>query len=48
VDDYSNRVIDSFPTYACNLGYDMCADARDDLNSRIGYDRYFCSERYDL
>jgi len=46
VDDSYNYVVDTFSYYACNLGYDMCAEARDDLNASVGYYRYFCSERY--
>ena len=46
VDLRSNEVVESFSNYACNTGYDLCADLRDSMNEQVGDGRYFCSERY--
>lgn len=47
VDSYSNSVERTFYSYTCSMGYDMCADLRDDLNEYQWDNRYFCAERYE-
>ncbi|EQC47704.1 hypothetical protein M900_A0252 [Bacteriovorax sp. Seq25_V] len=47
VDSYTNRVERTFYSYSCAMGYDMCADVRDDLNDYEWDNRYFCAEKYD-
>ncbi len=47
VDSYTNRVERTFYAYSCSMGYDMCADQRDDLNDYEWDNRYFCAEKYE-
>lgn|GEM_PF-3742991 len=46
VDLKTNKVVESFGQYACNTGYDLCADMRNNMNAQAGDNRYFCSEQY--
>ncbi|RZF21428.1 hypothetical protein DAY19_07005 [Halobacteriovorax vibrionivorans] len=46
VDSYTDHVEQTFYSYTCSVGYDICADLRDDLNYYQNDYRYFCAERY--
>lgn len=47
VDGFDDYVVESFGSRICSVGYDMCADARDDLNYYESSNRYYCAESYD-
>ncbi len=47
VDGYSNQTVTTFNSYNCNVGYDACAQMRDQYNRNDRSYRYFCSERFD-
>jgi hypothetical protein len=38
--------MEAYHGQTCNIGYDTCAQQRDELNHQVGFNRYFCSERY--
>ncbi len=46
VDSYTNTSYRSYLGYTCSVGYDLCADLRDDLNDSEYDHRYFCSEEF--
>ena len=46
VDAYTNTVHRTYHSYSCSVGYDLCADLRDDLNEYEWDNRYFCAEKY--
>jgi hypothetical protein len=45
VDGRANQTMDTFYGQYCNVGYDRCAQARDNANYQAGEYRYFCSEK---
>ncbi len=45
INNYSDEIIDSFSGQKCNESYDLCAEARDNLNyDNLNNNLYFCSE----
>lgn len=46
VDGYNNQTVKIFPRQACNISYDLCATYRDEKNSSLKENRYFCSEKF--
>ena len=47
VDGATNMAVEQYPENVCNYAYDTCAQRRDELNSNIGLDQYFCAEAVD-
>lgn len=47
VDSYDEETVREFSGYSCNVGYDRCAEVRDDWNYDEEDNRYFCSETSD-
>ncbi|TDJ04088.1 MAG: hypothetical protein E2O68_08820 [Deltaproteobacteria bacterium] len=46
VDSETRSTVESYQGQICNIGYDTCAQQRDEMNSQVNSNRYFCSERY--
>jgi len=46
VDATSKQTVESYHGQICNVGYDICAQQRDEMNYQSSNYRYFCSERY--
>ena len=46
VDSQSRQTVESYQGQICNIGYDTCAQQRDEMNSQENSYKYFCSERY--
>jgi hypothetical protein len=47
VDSYDEETVRDFSGYSCNVGYDRCAEVRDEYNYDEEENRYFCSETSD-